>query len=77
MLIGLDGRCFYGLIGRFDFFFDFILLFFYGFYFGYVFCVNIDGEMVWKEGIWKGVWCNRWMKFCIWNYIYLGYDFVM
>jgi len=48
MLIDLDGRYLYGLIGELIFC-DFIFFVFYGFYFECVFCLNMDEEKIWEE----------------------------
>lgn len=58
MLIDLDGRYFYGLIGEFNIL-RFYFFVFYGFYFLCVFCLNMDEEKIWKEGFLKRIWCNR------------------
>ena len=76
MLIDLDGRYFYGLIGEFNILWFYFFVF-YSFYFVCVFCLNMDKEKIWKEGFLKRVWRNRWMKFCYWVDIHMGYDFRM
>jgi len=58
MLIDLDGRYLYGLIGKFNIFLFYFFVF-YRFYFVCVFCLNTDKEKIWKEGFLKRVWCNR------------------
>lgn len=58
MLIDLDRRYLYGLIGKFTIFLFYFFVF-YRFYFVCVFCLNTDKEKIWKEGFLKRVWYNR------------------